>query len=152
MTIYHFAENIIIMMVTCTFSKLYIATCFKLAEYILYKEREMPNLPKLYKYKKQLKKIEGVSRDGRIKKYTNKSCRDDNKQNAPYILFSSNMPHATPLFFVSSHTSPLELVTPLQHRVVVPCLPVLLMCIKKTVFVTTKYVFLVYQQYARVTH
>ena len=37
-----------------------------------------------------IKKIEEVSRDGRIKKYMNKSCRDDNKQNAPYILFSSN--------------------------------------------------------------
>ena len=35
-------------------------------------------------------KIKEVSRDGRIKKYTNKSCRDDNKQNAPYTLFSSN--------------------------------------------------------------
>ena len=31
-----------------------------------------------------------ASRDGRAKKHTNKSCRDNNRQNAPYIFFSSN--------------------------------------------------------------
>ena len=31
-----------------------------------------------------------VSRNGRIKQYTNKSGRDKNRQDLPYILFSSN--------------------------------------------------------------
>ena len=41
----------------------------------------------LYKYRKTAEKL---STDGRLKKYMNKSCRDDNKQNGPYILFLSN--------------------------------------------------------------
>ena len=35
--------------------------------------------------------IEEASRDGGVKKYTNKSNRENNRQGAPCILFSSNM-------------------------------------------------------------
>ena len=37
-------------------------------------------------YRKQLK-IEEVSRDVRVKKYTNKSSRDNNRQMHPYMVF-----------------------------------------------------------------
>ena len=43
-----------------------------------------------YIHKYKLKKIAQVSRDGRTKKHTNKNYRDNNRQNAPYIFFSSN--------------------------------------------------------------
>ena len=40
------------------------------------------------KYKKQLKNCRGKYRDGRIKKYTNKSGRDNSRQNASLHTFS----------------------------------------------------------------
>ena len=41
----------------------------------------------MYKYKKQLTKIEGWSRDGKVKKYTNKSCTRDNLPQPLYTCF-----------------------------------------------------------------
>ena len=38
----------------------------------------------------QVQKNAQVSRDSRAKKYTKKNSKDNNGQNAPYILFSSN--------------------------------------------------------------
>ena len=52
---------------------------------------------------KATEKIEEVSRDGRIKKYMNKICRDDDKQIEPYILFSSNRVSMKEYDFVGMH-------------------------------------------------
>ena len=52
----------------------------------------MSRLSVCLQYKKQLNKLK-KSRDGRAKKYANKSSRDNNKQDASlhvYIQFSSN--------------------------------------------------------------
>ena len=56
----------------------------------------------LIKYKKQLNKIEGRSRDGSAKKYTNKICRDNvsHPLYIPALAFLDNLYHTLLIQYV----------------------------------------------------